>query len=59
MNAFLLNKIAHMGNNASTRGAVTNVCAVMVDTEASVSTVSVFKKISELLRALPLFDGRD
>ena len=40
MNAFLLNQIAHMENFVSTHGAVTNVCAVMVDTEATVSTVS-------------------
>ena len=44
MNALLLNQIAHMENVVSTHGAVTNVCAVMVDTEATVSTVSVYKK---------------
>jgi len=44
MNAFLLNKTAHMENTALTRGAVTNVCAVVVNTEAIVSMVSVWKK---------------
>ena len=51
MNAFLLNQIAHMKNIASTRGAVINVCAVVVVTEATVSTVSV----SRILWYLSIF----
>ena len=42
MNAFLLSQIAHMENIVSTHGVVTNVCAVMVDMETTVSTVSAY-----------------
>ena len=40
MNVFLLNPIAHMENIVSTHGVLTNAYAVMVDMEATASTVS-------------------
>lgn len=42
MNAFLLNRIAHMENIVSTHGVVTNVCVMMVDMETTVNTVSAY-----------------
>ena len=39
MNAFLLNRIAHTEHTVSTRGVVTNVCALVDGMEAAVSMV--------------------
>lgn len=40
MNAFLLNQIVHREHIVSTRGVVTNACALVVDMETAVSMVS-------------------